>query len=105
MELTDFIIIALATWRVSNLITYEMGPYDVFDKFRAKIGIVYDEYGNPYGQNELANLVKCLWCLSIWIGVILTIVYVLFDIWILIPFAASAVAVIASETVDNDGES
>jgi hypothetical protein len=52
----DFIILALATWRLSNLLVNESGPYDVFERVRARVGVYYDDYGSPQGRNELVRV-------------------------------------------------
>ena len=55
----------------------EAGPYDIFGKFREKIGIT-EAYIN--GNRELysdgslvADIVHCFWCLSIWVGWFVTL--------------------------------
>jgi hypothetical protein len=91
----DYLILALATWRLSSLITYESGPFGVFDKFRVAIGVKQGEYGS-YGENELAKGIACLWCNSIWVGAILTALLALSDltIWLALPFALSSGAIL-----------
>jgi hypothetical protein len=91
----DYLILALATWRLSSLITYESGPFEIFDKFRVVIGVKQGEYGS-YGENELAKGVACLWCNSVWIGVMWAVFFALSDwsIWIALPFALSGGAIL-----------
>jgi hypothetical protein len=52
MNIKIYIIILLALWRVTHLISYEDGPFKVFLKLRKKTGKPFD----------------CFYCLSIWIG-------------------------------------
>lgn len=52
MSITLYIIILLALWRITHLISYEDGPSNMFLKLREKAGKPFD----------------CFYCLSIWIG-------------------------------------
>ncbi len=75
----------------------EDGPLGVFEWLRGKIGVKRDEKGDNYGTNNFAVGLVCQWCNSIWIGVILTGAYMLFEqtiIWACYPFALSAMAVL-----------
>ena len=46
-----YLLIILAVWRVTHLITNESGPFDIFEKIR-------------YGK-----LLNCFYCLSFWISI------------------------------------
>jgi len=81
----DILILILATWRISSLLTYEPGPYKVFERLRAA------------AQGELAVGLDCLWCNSIWVGVILTAVYITLPVWVLLPLAVSTGAILLEE--------
>ena len=102
----DFLVMGLATWRLSAMFSYEDGPWKIFRRFRNKIGI---EHVVPYpsldGEENifnatggmLADLFSCVWCLSLWFAIIIVIFYQLWPGGTLIvcsPFALSAVAVI-----------
>jgi hypothetical protein len=50
----DFLIGALAVWRISAMLAYERGPFKLFDWIRAK------------ATGEFAELILCVWCLSLW---------------------------------------
>lgn len=93
----DFIILMLATWRISSLLISEAGPFKILEWFRYQIGVRVDEYSQTYGTNEFAELFTCIWCLSIWTGLALAIMYLnipLYTTWLCLPFALSAGAVI-----------
>ena len=91
----EVIVLALATWRLSSLLTAEEGPFGVFTKVRHLIGVRYDEHGQPYGKNQLAAGVACLWCCSMWVGIMLAVLFYLWydSFWLSLPFALSAVAI------------
>jgi hypothetical protein len=95
ITIIEFIILGLATWRLSNLFVYEDGPFDIFGKIRYIIGVRYDERSSPFGTNVIASGLSCVWCTSMWIGIIITIFYVAASnvaVFISLPFALSGVA-------------
>ena len=77
--LMTIIILILATWRVTSLLTAEQGPFGILDKIR--------HWGIP----------DCLWCMSIWVAIFFTGIH-----WyssnlaflIALPFALSAGAIL-----------
>lgn len=95
----DFLILALATWRLSSLLSVELGPFNIFDRLRAACGVELDAQGGMVGTNWFARGLICVWCASVWIGVVLGVAYWLWpDVtWVVLPFALSAGAVIVQE--------
>ena len=63
----------LATWRVSNMLVKEEGPYKVFQKLREATGIIHDDEGRVLATPD-NNLLSCVWCVSVWIAAISLIV-------------------------------
>ncbi len=95
-----FLILALATWRLSSLLATEDGPYAVFATFRDFVGVSYGEYSNLHTKNEFAAWVACVWCSSVGIGATWAGFYYLTPpqaVWVALPFAISTVAVIIEE--------
>lgn len=95
----DFLILALAAFRISSLVAGEEGPYGLFDWLRSLIGVKRDDAGKTYGTNSFATGLTCLWCNSIWIGLIITVAYAWRnDITVLAsyPFAFSSVGMIVA---------
>lgn len=102
MNITEFAILALATWRITSLIHSEDGPNNVFDWARHKLGVRFNELNQIYASNEVAKAVLCPWCLSIWIGVALALLWSVFPglaIGFSLPFACSAVAILIHERI------
>lgn len=102
MEFTEFLILGLAVWRISSLLVNEDGPLDVLGKMRHAVGVRYDEQSERYGQNELANMLNCVWCTSFWVALIVVGLYWLVPgatVMVSSLFACSAVAVIVESTV------
>ena len=107
MNLTDFLIAILATWRITNPIVddSEDGPFDVLHFIRYLIGVRYRdgivtyklEEGTELGfwgslHFELYKALTCFWCASLWIGLICTLIILIpnnIGIYILLPFSLS----------------
>ena len=52
-----FVLAALATWRVTHLLSSEDGPWDLVARFRARLG-----------RRAVGKLMDCFNCLSFWIA-------------------------------------
>jgi len=98
MNIFTFVILSLATWRVSKLLTGEAGPFNVFLRIRKLAGIVYiDDDPFQIPDTFFAQLLSCVWCLSIWVGALWFLAWYLVPKeteLIAIPFALSAVAIL-----------
>jgi hypothetical protein len=92
----EFIVLALATWRLTSLLVWEDGPFEVFARLRHLLGVRYDETGMVYGSNWLAKGVVCPACASVWFGFLWAVAYYLWQPtwWIALPFALSAGAIV-----------
>lgn len=93
---TVLIIYILAIWRLSSLLVREEGPGDIFGKLRNKAGVKYDTLSRPYGENFLAKLLACVYCVSLWISIIFVICDKLFrglTVLLILPLALSAGAI------------
>lgn len=85
-----FLVLALATWRISSIVTKELGPRSVFYKLRTGETLPHD----------LKELVGCLWCFSTWVGLAIMLFYLIVPTvteWVCFPFALSGAAVIVEE--------
>lgn len=98
----DYLILALATWRIANLLAYEDGPFEAFDRLRHRLGIAYDIESNPYGTNELTKMMLCVWCSSVWIGAVLTIAYLSYSeiLWGILPLALSTMTILIDTMIN-----
>lgn len=67
------LLCCLATWRLSSLFVNEPGPFEIFAKLRAVLGVTYDEYTNCKSSG-LATIFCCIYCMSIWVSLPLAIV-------------------------------
>jgi hypothetical protein len=102
MSFVDIFILALATWRISSLFVDERGPFDIFVKVRSWTGITHDQsrVAVEFPDTFFAQLLSCVWCLSVWVGLFFAITYFTLwyiAIWIAFPFALSAAAIVISK--------
>lgn len=86
------------------MLSYESGPWHIFEKFRETFGIEHDENGIPsqWPDKLLPNLITCVWCLSIWIGAFLLLNFQIYPAVMRIavaPFAISAGAILFERLV------
>ena len=95
--LLGLIVLSPAVWRITSLLVYEEGPWDVFPKLRYWLGVRYDDMNyEPYGTNVVADAFTCMWCLSPYVGAVIMVVWLVFpwSIFVFLPFSFSAVAII-----------
>lgn len=73
-----FILLALATFRLSHMIAMEEGPWHIFERIHILLGAKSDITGQRWtaGQNVLAKLLSCPLCLSVWVGIVLAVVFI-----------------------------
>lgn len=66
MSFLVFVVLSLVTWRLASLFVNEIGPFEMFLKIR-------DYYYNKPVLHYFINL-DCVWCISVYIGWILSII-------------------------------
>lgn len=95
------IIAALAVYRLTFMLNAEAGPGDIFGRLRARMGVKFDQYSNPYSDHWIGQGVLCYYCLSVWIAfgisalVLAAFAFNRADIafWGLLPFALSGISI------------
>ena len=99
----NYLILALATWRVTSLLVSEDGPWFMFAKFRIGVGVRYDsDTLQPVADNVWASALLCMWCLSFWVGMFWIGLYgnwPITAIWAALPFALSAASIVLERVV------
>ncbi len=101
MGIEQVAIIGLAAWRLTALLSYERGPFDVFVRLRSLLGFEHDEDGKPdsWPGGVLQDVISCPWCLG------LPMAAVAFGLWQVVPLAvivlAAATVVVAVERWTN----
>ncbi|MHA2118165.1 MAG: DUF1360 domain-containing protein [Candidatus Thorarchaeota archaeon] len=105
MTLIVLLSLSAATWRMSSLLVNEDGPRDMLAKFRYFIGVRYDELNFPIGTNVVSRAFTCVWCLSVWVAIAFTILWLINEslaFIISLPLALSAAAIIVENTVNDE---
>ncbi len=75
----DFLLILLATWRVTYMVVYEAGPFNVFMRLRER--------------TTLGGLLSCAYCASVWAGAGMLALYMT-TLWpVVVALAASGGAI------------
>lgn len=97
MTIIEFLILSLATWRVSSLLAEEDGPANLLGRLRYALGVRYDAESYAYGTNWISEQITCLWCVSLPVG----LAWFLFWLWagnlavfVALPFALSTIAIL-----------
>ena len=84
------VIIGLAAWRITALLSYERGPFDIFIRLRSLFGIMHDpdppNEPTSWPDNSLARAIVCPWCLGLWAAA------AMYGLWQLEPAVVMVVA-------------
>src|SRR3990170_4615552 len=93
--LEEAIVLGLAAWRATALLSYERGPFSLFLGVRRLFRIRHDEKGEPtsWSANVVTEGLTCPWCLGIYAAA------AMYGLWQLEPrvvlvIAASSVVVV-----------
>lgn len=90
-----FILYALATWRISNILVKEEGPFELASKLREYTGIETNSVGVVLSYPPW-NPLSCVLCTSVWVAALLRWCPSVHGI-----FAASGVAVLLEKLLDG----
>lgn len=88
------------------MVLYDTGPGHIFLKFRKARGIDHDEDGAPYSYPPgfWGELLSCMYCTSIWVGLVLGLGWAVLPFYcelLCAPFALSAVALLIDNHVNG----
>ncbi len=94
------VIAALFVYRLARMVAVEAGPHlfpseprGLFARLRQAATDQFGQDGEP--ANFLGSLLSCPWCLSVWIGIAVTLYLLLmpsWGTWLLLPLALSGAA-------------
>ena len=101
MPIELLLVAILTTYRLTLLVSKEAGPFDLFGKFRGWVGVKFDQYSKPYATNQFAEMILCPFCLSVWMGLGVTICLVVAHVlgadtilfYVLLPLALSGLSI------------
>jgi hypothetical protein len=99
VTIVELVVLALATGRLANLLADDSqgGPFQILWKFREWAGVRYSRDGVVSHTNSLSELILCVFCNSIWIGLFIAMLYLVSDgvaFYFSLPFALSWAAII-----------
>jgi len=99
VTILDLIILALATYRLSELLANEDGPAGIFARLRKWLGVEVNEYSQLEASNIVAEMVICTYCNSFWLGVFWCIALYAWSgvLWLALPFALSGFVVLVDK--------
>lgn len=93
VDLPTLIIAGLATWRISHALIFEDCMFGVCTKIRS--WVVQDGLGSSF----LMQLFSCIYCLSFWVGLLVTVMVLSNLTIILCPLAYSSAAILVGRYV------
>lgn len=98
MTIVDFLLLALATWRLSWMLAYETGPGAVFERLRFMLGASPPVCQQQITTGDITNVFCCIMCLSVWVALLMVVahVYAAPVVWV---FALSGAAVLIQKAV------
>lgn len=101
---TALAVIALATWRLANMLSdpLQEGPGELLNRLRYRAGVRFNELSEAYGTNNFSRGLLCIYCCSVWFGIAFAVLYLLSPViafYLALPFALSAAAVIIDKFV------
>ena len=65
--LSPILILGLVCFRLTQLLVYDEGPFDVFLRIRRRVG-VYDLGQDGRSQTELGKALSCAFCTGLWVA-------------------------------------
>lgn len=80
----EFVISALACWRLCHLLRYESGPWDCLIELR-----------ECFGDSVVGKMLDCFGCLSVWLSLVWFA-----PLWLRILLALSALAMLLEVVYD-----
>lgn len=94
LDLFSFLILSLATFRVSRLLTTDV----IFEDLRDRIWKKFSPL------TKFGYLFTCIWCMSVWVALVLVICYTIIPtvtLLVALPLAFSAVAGLVAHNFDK----
>lgn len=97
LTVTDYVLMTLATWRVTRLFVYDAITKFFREQFWdiVKVGKGYELEKPKFGpRRTLADLLSCPWCFSMWAAAMVMFIYLIspYGVYLVILLALSAVA-------------
>ena len=96
LTVTDYVLLSLATWRVTRLFVYDAITKFFREQFWdiVKAGKGYELEKPKFGpRRTLADLLSCPWCFSMWAAAMVIFIYLItpYGVYLVLLLALSAV--------------
>lgn len=72
-EAVTLLVLALSTWRISNLLMFEDGPFRVIAKLRVLLGVKEAYDPSKIWTGFISELFSCMYCFSVWVGILVAV--------------------------------
>ena len=106
LALFDFILITLASWRVTRLFVYDTATKFFREQFWnvKKVGRGFQlEKPKTGPRRTLADLLSCSWCFGVWASAMVIFFYLItpFSVYLVMLLAVSAVATLLNNLAES----
>ena len=103
-RIVQFLIMAMAVWRVSSIVAREDGPMDIFPKFKTRVLDLSEDERLHISVRKMLNSfyrgLNCMWCNSVWFSAIASIfITVSFLEWSVVTLSLSTMVIIIETVV------
>jgi hypothetical protein len=107
--IAEILMLSVAVWRISHLVTSEVGPARILERFRTWAGVVVEVLDDGHEEvivspGTLAELVTCQWCASVWVGMAAAMVYAISPrsaVLLAMPFFLSGLSLLYGGLVEK----
>ncbi len=109
-RLLNLLVLSGAVWRISYMLVFEDGPFNVFGSIREYAGVRYNENYETFvpaymgaARRTIAGIFNCIYCMSVWIALLFSVLYFsnqFVSVALAVPFALSAAAILIDRLCD-----
>jgi hypothetical protein len=106
-RIVEFVVVAMAVWRVSSIVAREDGPMDIFPRFKTRVLDLSENKRIHISVRKMLNSfyrgLNCIWCNSVWFSAIASIfISVSFLEWIVVTLSLSTVAIMVETFIKGE---
>lgn len=101
IDVIKLLICSLATWRISHMLVWESGPFDILDRVRELwLPINFNRNTLKY---TMFKLFSCVYCMSVWVSIGITALVFGVNTWLDVAtiLAVSSLAIFYEELING----
>ena len=98
--MVTLLVLALATWRISNLLMFEDGPFRAVARLRDLLGVKEAYDPSKIWTGFISELFSCMHCFSVWTGISVAL---LTGHTVLVGLGLSAAAILIEKFLSTEG--